>query len=270
MRGLSKEKWVMTLEEIQSYGEELARLLLLRTSPLGVKLIEGQDEIPEGATRPKKDRGVHLALCQAFAMSRRQKTTVAMLKEDHWCWAPLIGFGLVEPPEVYLEGRTAFPRMVASLEAAKDLARTEPRLQCGKYAGIVSAPLERAGFEPDAVMIYCNSAQLRTFLLAVKYREGCRVESTFDPFDSCVHSLVPVILTGRYRITFPDPGEYQRALATEDEIIFSFPKGKLPGLISGLKQIEEIGHGYAAFTQEMRPDFPQPDFYKEFFRLWGL
>jgi uncharacterized protein (DUF169 family) len=260
----------MRLQEIQSYGEDLSKLLLLRTSSLGVKLIEGEDEITEGAIRPKKDRGIHLALCQAFAMSRRQKVTVAMLKEDHWCWAPLIGFGMVDPPDFYLEGQTAFPRMVASLDRAKVLAATEPRLERGRFVGIVSAPLEKSGFEPDAVLIYCNSAQLRTLLLAVKYQEGCRTESTFDPLDSCVHALVPVILTGQYRITFPDPGEYQRALAAEDEIIFSLPKDKLPGLVSGLRHIEDLGHGYAGFAQEMMPDFPQPDFYKEFFRLWGL
>jgi uncharacterized protein (DUF169 family) len=261
---------VTVMEEIQSCSEDLEQILFLRTSPLAVKLIEREGDIPEGAIRPKKDQGAHLALCQAFAMSRRQKTTVAMLKEDHWCWAPLIGFGLVEPPDLFLEGRTAFPSMVSSLDAARELARTEPRLESGKYIGIVSAPLKTANFEPDAVLIYGNSAQVRTLLLAVKYQDGCRVESTFDPLDSCVNALVPVILTGQYRITFPDPGEYQRALATEDEIIFSVPKGKLQGLVSGLRHIKELRHGYRDFTQEMRPDFPQPPFYKSLFARWGL
>jgi uncharacterized protein (DUF169 family) len=259
-----------TLKEIRGYGKDIERLLLLRTSPIAVKLIQKEKDIPKGAIRPKRDWGTHLALCQAFAMSRRQKATVAMLTEDHWCWAPLIGFGLAEPPDLFLEGRTAFPFMVASLEAAKDLAKTEPRLEHGKYIGILSAPLKTGKFEPDAVLIYCNSAQLRTLLLAVKYQEGCRVTSTFDPIDSCVHSLVPVIVTGQYRITLPDPGEYQRALATENEIIFSVPKGKLQGLVSGLRHMEELRHGYADFSQEMRPDFPQPDFYKELFRKMGL
>lgn len=261
---------MVTVQELNAHGRELERLLLSKTSPVAMKLLEREEDIPEGAIRPKKDRGVHLALCQAFAMSRRQRLTVAMLKEDHWCWAPLIGFGFAEPPDVFLEGRTAFPSMVASLEAAKSLARTEPRLKYGKYVGIVSAPLKTAAFEPDAVLIYCNSSQLRTVLLAVKYQEGLRIESTFDPLDSCVHSLVPVVLTGQYRITLPDPGEYQRALATEDEIIFSMPGGKVEGLISGLRHVEEMSHGYGDFAQEMMPDFAQPEFYKELFRKMGL
>ena len=85
-----------TLEEYHGYGEELERLLLLRTSPIAVKMLEREEDIPEDAYRSKRDDGVHLAQCQAFTMSRRQRRTVAMLKEDNWCWAPLVAWGLVE------------------------------------------------------------------------------------------------------------------------------------------------------------------------------
>lgn len=259
-----------TAKEIRTMGEEIERLLLLSTSPVAVKLLRSEKEIPKKAIRPKKDRGVHIALCQAFAMSRRERVTVAMMKEDHWCWAPLIGFGLVPPPDFYLEGKTAFPSMVSTLASARELARTEPRIEHGKYVAILSAPLGAATFKPDAVLIYGNSAQIRTLLLAVKYQEGCRIESTFDPIDSCVHSLVPAIVNGQYRIAMPDPGEYQRALATENEIIFSLPGAKLQSLVLGLRHVEELHHGYGTFSQEMRPDFPQPDFYKKLFAAMGL
>ena len=259
-----------TLDKFNSYGEDLEKLLLLRTSPLAIKLLKKEQDIPEGAIRPKRDRGVHLAQCQAFAMSRRQRATVALLKEDHWCWGPLIGFGLVEPPDFFLEGQITFPRMVADLEASKNLAKTFPRLEYGKYIGVVSAPLKTAHYEPDLVMIYSNTAQLRSLLLAIKYKEGYQVTSTFDPIDSCVYSVVPVLLTGQCQITLPDPGDYERALAREDEIIFSVPKNKLGDLMLGLKHFDEMKLGYTHFVQEMRPDFPQPEFYKKLFRMWGL
>ena len=257
-------------DEYNSYGEELERLLLLRTSPIAVKMLEKEEDIPEEAIRPKRDRGEHLAQCQAFAMSRRKRATVAILKEDNWCWAPLIAFGLVEPPDFFLEERAFFPNLVASQEAAKDLAKTFPCLEFGKYIGIVSAPLKTASFDPDLVLVYSNTAQLRTLLLAVKYMEGRLVDSQFDPIDSCVYSVVPVLLTGQYRITLPDPGDYQRALAGEDEIIFSVPTDRLETVILGLRHFEEMEHGYRQHAMEMRPDFPQPEFYKDLFRMWGL
>jgi uncharacterized protein (DUF169 family) len=42
-----------TLREFNRYGEELERILILRTSPLAVKMLEKAEDIPEGAVRPK-------------------------------------------------------------------------------------------------------------------------------------------------------------------------------------------------------------------------
>jgi len=259
-----------TVKEYNSYGEELEKLLLLRTSPIAVKMLKREDDVPEEAVRPKRDRGYHLAQCQAFAMSRREKATVALLKEDNWCWAPLIGYGLVEMPEFGTRGALYFPHFVESQAAAKALIKTFPRLEYGKYIGIVSAPLRTASFEPDLVLIYTNTAQLRTILLAVKYKEGALITSEFDPIDSCVFSTVPVLLTGEYRITIPDPGEYERAMTGEDQIIFSVPGNKVETLVRGLGHFEEIRLGYTDLAPVMRPDFPQPEFYKMLFRQWGL
>jgi uncharacterized protein (DUF169 family) len=257
-----------TSDEFNSYGEELKRLLLLRTSPIAVKMLEGEEDIPEGAIRPKRDRGYHLAQCQAFALTRRRGETIAMLKEDNWCWAPLIGYGLVEP----LDENTISPLIyiVENMEAAKKVAKNFPRFEYGKYIGILSAPLKTASFKPDLVLIYSNTAQLRSMLLAIKYKEGYLLKSEFDPIDSCVYSVVPPIQNGDYRITLPDPGEYERAMAEEGEIILSVPPDRLEELVMGLRFFEKIKLGYTHLTMEMRPDFPQPEFYKELFKMWGL
>ena len=244
----------MSVVEYNSYGEDLERLLLLRTSPIAVKMLEKEEDIPEGAIRPKKDRGYHLAQCQTFALSRRQKETIAMLKEDNWCWAPSMGYGLVENPhDPFVDSHAFFPC-----------------LEYGKYIGIVSAPLKTANFEPDMVLIYSNTAQLRTMLMVVKPQENSLISSEFDPIDSCIYSVVPVLQNGKYRITLPDPGEYERAMAGEDEIIFSVPKDKLAGLVSGLKQLDERKSGYTYANIVMMPDFPRPDFYKKLFEQWEL
>ena len=246
-------------------GEEIEKLLLIRSAPIAVRFLRDEEEIPDKAIRPKRDRGYHLAQCQAFAMTRRQGLTIATLKEDQWCWAPLIGYGLVPPAE---EGE--IPRMVEDHEAAKYLEKTWPRLEYKKYVGVVSAPLPTANFEPDLVLIYSNTAQMRTMLMATKYKEGRLVTSEFDPIDSCVFSTVPVMLTRRYRVTLPDPGEFQRAMAGEDEIILSVPIEKVEELVSGLKHLEETGQGYTHFSREMRFDFPRPRCYRELFKKWGL
>ncbi len=230
----------------------------MRTSPLAVKMLKKEEEIPKDAIRPRRDRGFHLSQCQAFAMSRRQRITVAMLKEDNWCWAPLIGFGLVDS------------RAAEKIEATKNQVKILPRFEYGKYLGIISSPLRAASFEPDLVLIYSNAAQLRSMLLAIKYQEGILVDSQFDPINSCVYAIVPVMLTSQYRINLPCAGEHYRAMPGEDEFIFSIPKDKIEGLISELREAEKMKTGYTYFDFEMRPDFPRPEFYKELFRMWGL
>jgi uncharacterized protein (DUF169 family) len=244
-----------TISDYNRYGEELERSLLLKTSPIAVKMLEKEADIPEGAIRPKRDRGYHLAQCQAFAMTRRQRMTIAMLKEDHWCWAPLLAYGMVKDPhDPFVDSHTSFPRF-----------------EYGKYIGMVTAPLKTASFEPDMVLIYSNTAQLRDLISVVKFQEKTLVKSEFDPIDSCIYSVVPVITGGQYRITLPDPGEYSRAMAGEDEIIFSVPKDKLEALVQGVKRSAEMKQKPDDWSHILlRPDFPRPDFYKELFKKWGL
>ena len=55
-----------TISEFNKYGEELEKVLILRTSPIAVKMLEKEADIPKGAIRPKKDRSYHLAQCQAL------------------------------------------------------------------------------------------------------------------------------------------------------------------------------------------------------------
>jgi uncharacterized protein (DUF169 family) len=253
-----EENRMANLNELNRCGEEIEKFMRLRTSPIAVKMLETEADIPEGAMRPKRDRGHHLAQCQAFSLSRRQGTTIAMLKEDNWCWGPLMAYGLVDQ------------RIAEKYPELKDEVKKIPLLEHGKYAGIVSAPLKDANFIPDIVLIYSNNAQLNNMLHALSFAGEGMIHSPLYPIASCALSVVPA-LSGQYCVTLPDPGELGRALAGEDEIIFSLPKDKVELLVAQLKMFEErkFGFKHNAFW-ETRPDFPRPEFYKKLFRECGL
>ena len=146
-----------TVSEFNRFGEEIEKLMLLRTSPLAIKMLEKESDIPEGAIRPKTDQGYHLAQCQAFSISRRKGESIAMLKDDNWCWGPLVAYGLVDPGIA-----EKFPEL-------KDASKAIPLIEYGRYVGIVSAPLKTANFLPDAVLIYSNNAQLNNILWALSF-----------------------------------------------------------------------------------------------------
>jgi len=264
----NREPSALSLETLNGYGADLEKMLILRTYPIAIKMLKSEAEIPEGAIRPKKDRGEHYAVCQAFSVARRQGMTLAMFLEDHWCFEPIISYGLVETPKDYLDGFTnAF--FIADKEAAAKHAREMHRIPYGQYPGMVFGPLKTAKFVPDLTMIYCNSAQLRHLLLALRYKNGYQVTSTMDPIGSCVHSVVPSLLKGECWITVPDPGDYERAAALEDEMILTVPAKRLPELMEGVYHFDK-NMPFRRFNYSVHTDFQQPPFYEEYFKKWGL
>ncbi len=231
----------MKLSVFHEYGEELEKRLRLQTFPLAVKLLEKEEDIPREAQRPMKDFGYHLALCQGFALSRREGTTLAMLKEDMWCFEPVVGYGFAEPPEYFLEGYNRFPRDVKSLEAGANYAHELPCLEFGKYIGVVSAPLMTATFEPDVIMLYCSSAQLSLLLLGRECKDGFNLKCGLSSHAACVYAVVPTIQSGECQVAVPCRGDRYAAIAGDNEMVFTVPKGRLEDLIVGLRYVYETG-----------------------------
>lgn len=256
------------LKVYREYGEDLERRLRLKTFPLALKLLEKEEDIPEGARRPLRDLGHHLSLCQVFQMSRREGRIMAMLKEDHWCFEPVVGYGLGEPPGYFLEGHNRYPRDVETLAAGKNYAREFPRLQVGKYVGTVSAPLRATNFEPDVVMIYCDSPQLCLLLLGREYREGYNLKCALSGHAACVYGVIPAVQSGECQVAVPCRGDHYRAMAGDDEMIFTVSRGKLEDLMLGLRRIETTGsklpQGYSFL-----PEYPLHESYKKIAQMMG-
>ncbi len=247
----------MRLSIFHEYGEELERRIRLQTFPLAVKLLEKEEDIPEGAKRPVKDFGYHLLLCQGFAMSRREGTLLAMLKEDMWCFEPVAGYGIAEPPQDFLEGHNRFPKDVMTLEAGANYAHEFPCLESGKYTGLVSAPLTTTPFEPDVVMLYCNSAQLSLLLLGRECKDGLNLKCSLSSHAACVYGIVPAIQSGECHVAVPCRGDRGVALAGYDEMIFTVPAGKLEDLILGLRYVHETGSKFpAAYSMQHEVELP--------------
>jgi uncharacterized protein (DUF169 family) len=265
----SGAKKMTSIKTMNTYGSDLLNMMVLRTYPIAIKMLNDEGEIPKGAVRPKIDLGEHYAACQAFGIVRRRGMTLVMFIEDHWCFEPIIAYGLVKPPKDFIEGSgSAF--FVKNKEGAKQRTSEIALLPYGKYVGMVLAPLHNANFSPDLTLIYCNASQLRHMLFALMLKNGYRVTSTLDPIWSCVHSVVPSLLTGDCEVTVPDPGDFERAAAGDDEMIFTVPTGRMKEFMDGVYHYEKMGKGYRSFGRELKGDFHQPPFYQEYFKKWGL
>ena len=259
-----------SLDVVHGYGESLEKLLRLKTFPLAIKLLEKEEDIPEEAKRPRRDYGYRMLICQAFSESRRAGATIALTKMEGWCTEAAVGYGFIEPIEYFLEGNTRFPEgLISTREAARFWAHEFPRLEYGKYAAVVSAPLTEASFEPDIVMVYGDSAQV-TFLLSSRtWVDGYDIRCRLSAQGACVHAVVPVVQTGECQVTFPCLGDRRRAFAQDDEVIFSAPIGKVESLIAGLKGRRQIGMGFPIVPKtEREPEMLKS--YMELARLTGM
>ncbi len=261
-----------TVEEFNALGAELEQQLYLRNVPIALKVLYSKDEIPEGCYVPSRDMNEHPALCQAFAQVRRNKRSMAMFKEDHWCLWPLISFkeGPLTEEDVNYVGTKLF---IKDPEAGINYFKKNfPMTNDEKgIPGLALAPLSSCTFIPDAIIVYCMPPQLRQILMAAKYETAKVVESSLDTVGSCVHAIIPVLNGVKdYNVSIPDPGEYERSLADDNEMIFTMKAEKIDEILDGIRLISKMGFGYKQLAMDMNLDYPRAEFYNVMFEKWGL
>ena len=259
----------MDLTTLHDYADELMKRLRLRTYPLAVKLIEREEQIPDEAMRPMRDEGFHYDLCQAFALCRREATTVALLIDDMWCFEPVIGYGMVEPPQDFLDGKNRYPKDVASLKAGSNYAADMPRMDAGTYIGVVAAPLHLTAVVPDVIAIYADTEQLSLLLLAREHKDGHDLSLHLSSHAACVYGVVPSMKSGECSVAIPCRGDHYNAMAGNDEMIFSMPLSKISEIMTGLRFLETTGSRIPR-TYKMQREPLHPDSYHEIAAQIGM
>lgn len=259
---------------MSKYNEAAKRLkdfLDLKLNIQAVKLIEDPADVPASAINAHEEYG-HLSLCQAFALTKREGRTLYTDKSSEWCWAPVVGLGYGDCSP----GTKSF-QTISRLLGIEDPAKADrffadfPRLPLGKYQGVLLAPATQAEFDPDVLLINCDSNfQLRSLLSAIKFKTGRLLDVHLDPVDSCVHTLVAAMLRKDYTVAIPDPGDQERALSQPNELIMAVPVEKLDDLMEGLDFLDKWHMAYRDMNAIMDFDFPRPPFYNEVFAEWGM
>lgn len=263
-----------TAEQMNKLGRRLRETVGLPYSPVAVRVYEDESEVPEEAVYPYRDKGVHYGLCQVTSLVKTEGMTIALSKEDHWCWKPLMAFGLVDcerntPVYEQVLRNCGIPHPDrADYHFQKDF----PRMSRNDRRVIVEAPLEKASFVPDVILAYCGSVtQVRDLIAGAKRATGKLVQTSFDYMDSCVYSFFRSHYEREFNVTFPDPGEMGRACCPENEIIFSIPYEKMEMLVEQCEAKRKHAAG-RTLKQDgtIMPDFPRPEFYNKLYEMWGL
>jgi uncharacterized protein (DUF169 family) len=124
-------------------------------------------------------------------------------------------------------------------------------------------------FEPDLVMIYADSAQLGLLLLAREYKEGYNLKVSLSSHAACVYAIVPAVQRGECQVAVPCRGDHYRAMAGDDEMIFTVPVHRLEDLMVGLRHVNSTGStlptGYSVF-----PEYPLSESYEKIAKMMGI
>jgi uncharacterized protein (DUF169 family) len=119
------------------------------------------------------------------------------------------------------------------------------------------------------VIIYGDTAQTNHMIRCIKGAIGGCFTSVFDGIDSCIYCTVPSFLNNEYRVTFPDPGDRERARAGDDEAILTVPMGRMEEFMGAIRMTNRfMGHSQRMFDFNL--DFARPPFYNKLFEIWGL
>ena len=79
---------------------------------------------------------------------------------------------------------------------------------------------------------------------------------------------MPAVQSGECQVAIPCRGDHYRAMAGDDEMIFTVPKGRLADLITGLRYVESAGsklpRGYTLLHE-----YPLPESYEKIAKMMG-
>lgn len=213
------------------------------TYPVAVKIYKKGEEVPGDirAKSPRKDFGHRLAICQGVTMARKLGAVLKYSMEDQSC--PLAQFilGYAEVPDMIKDGSVVYPLYTGSLEAGKVTQDTTPQMPVKDTETIVFAPLHRASFEPDVIIIYGNGAQIIRMVQGAIYEKGGYVESRFSGRGCCGSEISVPYSQDKCNVTLPGGGERVFGLTSDDEIAFSVPKSQFRSFIDGVIATHKAG-----------------------------
>ena len=248
---------MMSMLEID---EAMSTYIKHQTYPLAVKMLAGEDEIPEDAKNPLKAFGVPFTLCQAIGLCRREALTLVLDRESQSCPIALAGLGFVRPEE-YLSGKHVLAPVNQSAEARKKIAETMPRFEFGRYRYLLLSPILNASFDPDLILFFGNGAQVMRMIQAAVFESGGVITSRSAGSGGCLLPIVGSIQENECKYVLPGNGERRLGLVADGEMAFAMPKSRFEEVVKGLslthkgKQTYPISPGYLKLEYKLPPTY---------------
>lgn len=214
-------------------SEKLIGKLGLKRSPVAIKFILREKDLPEGV--PKSD--ANMRHCE-YVLKASAGDVFYATAEEQMCKGGAAALGLLEAPEKIKTGEFYFDLgRFSSVGSAKKTMEDIPKIDPIMYA-LVYAPLEKANFDPDVIVVMANPAQAMELSQALVYTMGGRMEADFAGIQSiCADAVAGPFLRRRPNITLGCSGSRQYADVKDDEVIVGLTGENIGCVINALEKI---------------------------------
>ena len=227
-------------DKIAQLAREIKERACLTYKPIGISLIEKEDEIPEGARRPS-ERGQTWPVCLAENLVRTLGWTIALTVDDNFCVFSSAGLGFIELPDYLKEGRMGSHHTKTEDLGLKIQDDMEKRFfEPGSKAAIILTPATEPMFVPQGVVIYGNPSQIGKISKGIAWYRGEPVPASAGGIGGCIVAAWAAIKDRKPRVVLPCSGEKILGHTEENDVFLACSVEELPDIVEGMKATDSI------------------------------
>jgi uncharacterized protein (DUF169 family) len=216
-------------------SEALKKYLKLTGSPVAFRFVTKSEEIPEGMQKLDKT----IRHCTMVGLARKEGKIFYATSENHECNGGAWSLGLREITETLKNGD--FYYKLGKFESSAACKRTidrVARLETGFTYATLYAPLEKAPFVPQVVLIVANPWAMLKLSQSTLFRLGGRINAEFAGIQSvCADACAQTYLNGHVNFSLGCDGSRKFSGIEDAEMVMGIPAELIPELVESLQVV---------------------------------
>lgn len=232
---------------------------------VALRMCTSDGEIPRETKMPTRDLGFQVAFCQAINTVRRFGWVMALGKNDHACSYGALTLGFLPAKKGWLDGsfdaalkQEQRPTGIDKESLARS-AQALPRFEYARYKYVLMAPLEKADFEPQVILVYCNPAQIVTLVRGRLMHDGGALNFEARGGSICGNYITLPLQKDECQLGIPGAGERKLAMTKDHELFIAIPASKIEMVVEGVELIHQSvsTREPIPYTLEFQPSHPE-------------
>jgi uncharacterized protein (DUF169 family) len=219
--------------DYKQLSSSLQEILKLEHVPVGIKLLEENSDFAGYKSDAK------YTFCQ-FIMKARDGEFLLATKDNVACANGSSALGFMPPAEKLLNGDFLATLGSFTKEGAQKTMEEIPRFDLNRYSGVALAPLDKAEFEPDIVVIETLPEHLMWLSLSTIHFSGGTLNFNSSISNgTCVDVTVRPQLNQQLNVTLGCYGCRNATDIPDDCLMAGFPAEQLEEMVRALERISE-------------------------------